>query len=161
MPDSSASSSLRRDIASTAYLASASRITSWVVVSALIYRRDVSAFAVLTLIRSTIGLLNYTTLGLAPAMIHSIAQMHTVAAGAWPSVLPVDEPPLTVHYADRMTQRNPRDVNDGLRRSSPAAWLLPCSPVSSGRLSQFFTRSGLIVFIDFRFRATSRRSKRR
>jgi O-antigen/teichoic acid export membrane protein len=65
--------SLRRDIAS-AYLASASRLLSWILVTALIYRRaGAAAFAVLALVRTTIGLLNYTTLGLGPATIRMLA----------------------------------------------------------------------------------------
>src|SRR5215469_15444315 len=65
---------MRRDLAS-AYLAAASRIGSWVVVSGLVYRllgRD--EFAMLALVRGTIGLLNYTSLGLAPALIHRAAK---------------------------------------------------------------------------------------
>lgn len=60
----------RRDIVS-AYVAAASRIGSWVVVSAMVYRAfGAPAFAMLALVRGTIGLLNYITLGLAPALIH-------------------------------------------------------------------------------------------
>jgi len=63
----------RRDIAS-AYLASASRIGSWVVVSALVYRSlGADEFGVLALIRGTLGVLNYVTVGLAPALIHRAA----------------------------------------------------------------------------------------
>ena len=59
-----------RDIAS-AYLASAIRIGSWVVVSALVYRYlGAAEFGILALIRGTVGILNYVTLGLAPALIH-------------------------------------------------------------------------------------------
>ncbi len=61
---------IRRDIAS-AYLAAGSRVVSWVVVSAFVYRRSgPGAFAMLALVRATLGLLNYATVGLAPAMIH-------------------------------------------------------------------------------------------
>ena len=71
----------RRDIAS-AYLASASRVGSWVIVSALVYRYLGAAdFAVLALIRGTIGILNYVTLGLAPALIHYGAAPQPVLAG--------------------------------------------------------------------------------
>lgn len=60
----------RRDIAS-AYLAAASRIGSWVIVSALVYRYLGAAdFGILALVRGTIGILSYLTLGLAPALIH-------------------------------------------------------------------------------------------
>jgi O-antigen/teichoic acid export membrane protein len=61
---------IRRDIAS-AYLAAGARVVSWVVVSAFVYRRSgPGAFALLALVRGTLGLLNYATVGLAPAMIH-------------------------------------------------------------------------------------------
>jgi O-antigen/teichoic acid export membrane protein len=70
----SAPSTMRRDVAS-AYFAAASKIGSWVVVSALVYRTiGPIAFSMLTLVRATIGLLNYITLGLAPALIHHAAQ---------------------------------------------------------------------------------------
>lgn len=65
---------MRRDIAS-AYLVTASRLGSWLVVSAIVYRyMGLEAFALLALIRATIGLLNYTSLGLAPAMIKLLAE---------------------------------------------------------------------------------------
>jgi O-antigen/teichoic acid export membrane protein len=61
---------MRRDLAS-AYLASAARLGSSVIVSALVFRFVGTAeFAMLALVRGTIGLLNYTSLGLAPALIH-------------------------------------------------------------------------------------------
>jgi O-antigen/teichoic acid export membrane protein len=64
---------LRRDLLS-AYLASGSRVLSWVVVTAIVYRRlGATNFAMLALVRTTIGLLNYTSIGLAPAMIRLMA----------------------------------------------------------------------------------------
>jgi O-antigen/teichoic acid export membrane protein len=60
----------RRDLAS-AYLASGAKLGSWVLVSAFVFRcMGRGDFAALALIRGTIGLLNYITLGLAPAMVH-------------------------------------------------------------------------------------------
>jgi O-antigen/teichoic acid export membrane protein len=64
---------MRRDLLS-AYAASGARVLSWVAVSALLFRADPLAFAMLALIRGAVGLLNYTTLGLAPAMVRSLAQ---------------------------------------------------------------------------------------
>ncbi len=62
-----------RDIAS-AYLATGARLAAWFMVAALVYRRlGADYFAVLALVRATIGLLNYTTLGLSPAMVHYMA----------------------------------------------------------------------------------------
>jgi O-antigen/teichoic acid export membrane protein len=80
-------SSIRRDLAA-AYLASASRFGSSVVIAALLFRyAGAAAFAMFALVRGTIGLLNYTTLGLAPALIHRAA-----GAVAKPvPVLPADE----------------------------------------------------------------------
>lgn len=66
----SSDSRLRSDIAS-AYLVAASRIGGWLIVSALIFRRlGAESFAIFALIRGTIGLLSYVSLGLAPAIIH-------------------------------------------------------------------------------------------
>src|SRR3954462_11118287 len=76
MPDATPST-MRRDI-SSAYLLTASRIVGWVLVSALVYRRiGADAFALLVLVRSTVGLLSNTSIGLAPAMISQIAQVIT------------------------------------------------------------------------------------
>lgn len=80
-------SSMKRDVVS-AYAATATRVLSWVVVLAVVYRSlGADAFAMLTLIRGTLGILTYTFLGLAPAMIHLLA-----AEAAKPRrVIPVDE----------------------------------------------------------------------
>lgn len=73
-------STMRRDIVS-AYVASGAKVASWVVVSAVVYRQfGAGAFGMLTLTRATIGLLNYASLGLAPAMIHRLAQSGAHAA---------------------------------------------------------------------------------
>lgn len=66
-------SRMRRDIGS-AYVASLSRIASWVIVSAIVFRvLGPGPFALLALVRATVGLLNYLTLGLGPAMVHYLA----------------------------------------------------------------------------------------
>lgn len=98
------SRTLSREIAS-AYVASAARIGSWVIVSAVVYRKmGADAFALLALVRGTIGILNYTNLGLAPALIHAISRISrerkleafptSNAPGASP-VLEYESPPLT------------------------------------------------------------------
>jgi O-antigen/teichoic acid export membrane protein len=107
-------SSMRRDLAA-AYFAGATRFGSSVVISALLFRyAGAAAFAMYALVRGTIGLLNYTTLGLAPALIHRAA-----GAAAEPvPVLPADDalpvsvlsyrtpdaphPPLQVLYANAL-----------------------------------------------------------
>ena len=73
---------MRRDVLS-AYAASAAKILSWVTVSGLVYRYiGRTEFAVLALIRGTIGILNYTTLGLSPAMIRLMAETRRSALPA-------------------------------------------------------------------------------
>ncbi|MEA2736433.1 MAG: rane protein EpsK, partial [Humisphaera sp.] len=65
---------MRRDVLS-AYVATASKILSWVIVLGLIYRyAGVAAFAMFSFVRGTIGILNYTALGLSSAMIRVLAE---------------------------------------------------------------------------------------
>jgi O-antigen/teichoic acid export membrane protein len=67
-------STMKLDVLS-AYAASAARIISWIVTSAAVYRlAGAGAFAVLSLVRATIGILNYASVGLAPAMIRLLAE---------------------------------------------------------------------------------------
>lgn len=62
--------SMRWDLA-TAYFASATRMGASVIISALVFRfLGTAEFAMLALVRGTIGLLNYTSLGLAASLIH-------------------------------------------------------------------------------------------
>jgi O-antigen/teichoic acid export membrane protein len=79
--------SLRRDILS-AYLASGSRLLSWVIVSAMVYRQSTGAFAMLALVRGTLGILNYASLGILPAMIRALAASTRDAGGKQVAVLP-------------------------------------------------------------------------
>ncbi|MGE5612047.1 MAG: lipopolysaccharide biosynthesis protein [Bacillota bacterium] len=76
-----ASSSMRRDLFS-AYLAAGAKVGSWAIVSALVYRWiNPAHFAMLALVRGTIGLLNCTSLGLASAMVRMLAEAkHTPPA---------------------------------------------------------------------------------
>ena len=75
-------SRMRRDIGS-AYVASLSRIASWVIVSAIVFRvLGPGPFALLALVRATVGLLNYLTLGLGPAMVHYLAAETQPSASA-------------------------------------------------------------------------------
>jgi O-antigen/teichoic acid export membrane protein len=74
MTETAPPSSMRRDVAS-AYAATAAKILSWLIVLGLVYRFVGAAeFAMLALIRGTIGVLNYTSLGLSPAMIRLLAE---------------------------------------------------------------------------------------
>jgi O-antigen/teichoic acid export membrane protein len=73
-PTAASSSTMQRDVVS-AYAATAAKILSWVIVLGLVYRFiDAADFAMLALVRGTIGILNYTTLGLSPAMIRMLAE---------------------------------------------------------------------------------------
>lgn len=65
---------MRRDVIS-AYCANGARIVAWVIVSALVYRRlGVNAFAILAFVRGTIGIVNYASAGLSPALIRMLAE---------------------------------------------------------------------------------------
>jgi len=104
---------IRRDIAS-AYLAAGTRVVSWIAVSALVYRRGgTAAFAMLALVRATLGLLNYATVGLAPAMIHFLPPrsrperrvLTPVVEGADPPAIdyaPAEESSLPSHGPDAL-----------------------------------------------------------
>lgn len=105
--------SLRRDIVS-AYAAAGAKIGSWVVVSAVVYRLLGPAhFALLALIRGTIGILNYITIGLAPAMIH-----HASHAEAAPTEAPPD--------VNRLSYFAPGPDVLSLRRLYSSALLMGC-----------------------------------
>lgn len=74
-----AASTMRRDIIS-AYAASGARVVAWAIVSAILYRRGgAHALGLFALIRATMGLLSYTSLGLAPAIIRFMAKSETTA----------------------------------------------------------------------------------
>ena len=76
MSDAPPKSTMHRDVL-TAYALTAARVVAWILVSAAVYRRyPPDYFAALSLIRWTIGLLAYTSIGLGPAMVHALAQAH-------------------------------------------------------------------------------------
>ena len=104
--------SMRRDLAS-AYLAAGARVGSWAIVSALVYRYIGSAeFAMLALIRGTIGLLNYTSLGLAPAMISEAARIRSDSPAV---LLKAPEQRLILPY-ERQQPASPMQVLFGTAR---------------------------------------------
>lgn len=71
---SPAPSSLRRDIIS-AYIASGAKIASWAIVSAVVYRcLSPYQFATLSLVRGSVGILAYASLGLAPALVRMLTE---------------------------------------------------------------------------------------
>ena len=66
--------SLRRDIVS-AYLVTAMRMGAWIVVTATVFRvAGKPAFALLGLVQSTVGILEYAAIGLSPAIIRLTAE---------------------------------------------------------------------------------------
>src|SRR5690349_9087962 len=78
------SPSMRRDLLS-AYFATGAKVGSWAVVSAMVFRfLGPGQFALLALIRGTIGLLNYVSLGLAPAIIHEASKATTADVSTLP-----------------------------------------------------------------------------
>src|SRR5690606_20155719 len=110
MPDAPPPS-LRRDLLS-AYVASGARIGSWAVVSAVVFRtQGAEPFAILALIRSTLSFLIFSTLGLAPALVHRLgtARPKRVETIAEQEPQTTDRPVLA--YATRPPQPGPsRDV---------------------------------------------------
>ncbi len=102
---------MRRDVIS-AYAASGAKILSWVVVSAIVFRKGgVAEFGILALIRGTIGLLNYVSLGLAPAMVKLLAEEQAksqipqaeTAAGVISYYNPQRESRLNAIYSNAMS----------------------------------------------------------
>jgi O-antigen/teichoic acid export membrane protein len=110
--------STRRDLIS-AYVATAARIGAWVVVAAVVMRRfGTDEFALLALVRGTLSILNYGTLGLGPAMIHHLARRD---AGEPPPprtavpVLPVEAPEnVAAAPAATIAYANPTELADPL-----------------------------------------------
>lgn len=112
-----AGTTMRRDIAS-AYVVTAARVLSWVVVSAIVFRKlGAESFAMLALVRATIGLLGYVSLGIGPAMVRllSLAEREPVpvAAISDASIMPVpaSEPqPAPLAYAQTAAPAPPSDA---------------------------------------------------
>jgi len=102
---------IRRDIAS-AYLAAGARVASWIVVSAFVYRRSgPGAFAMLALVRGTLGLLNYATVGLAPAMIHFLPKRSRPSEQLAPPLVDgADPPPIDYAPAEATALRESPDA---------------------------------------------------
>jgi O-antigen/teichoic acid export membrane protein len=72
-----------------AYALSAARVASWIVVYGSLYRKiGAEAAALLALVRWTLGLLNYASAGLAPAILHHAAK----AEGSDGATLPIRNP---------------------------------------------------------------------
>jgi O-antigen/teichoic acid export membrane protein len=113
---------IRRDIAS-AYLAAGTRVVSWIVVSALVYRRaGPAAFAMLALVRATLGLLNYATVGLAPAMIHFLPARKWAEHRVITPIVEGADPPA-IDYAPAAETSRPTSGPDALYCNGVAlAW---------------------------------------
>jgi O-antigen/teichoic acid export membrane protein len=86
---------MRRDLIS-AYAVTAARIGSWVAVSAVVYRRlGAEALGLLTLVRATIGILSYTSLGLGPAIVKLLTATSDPSPGDADPKPPTPPPPFT------------------------------------------------------------------
>jgi O-antigen/teichoic acid export membrane protein len=85
--------SLRRDIIS-AYLVTAGRMGAWIIVTAAVFRvAGKSAFALLAIIQSTVGILEYAAIGLSPAIIRMTSEaMRNDRTAGFP-VISYDSPP--------------------------------------------------------------------
>ena len=108
---------MARDVAS-AYAASGAKVASWVVVSAVVFRWSEAAFAALTLVRATLGLLTYTAFGIGPAMVHQFARARQAVSPVRAFPLAEEAPtaaPLTLDYADPSVGR-PEDFDLERRR---------------------------------------------
>jgi O-antigen/teichoic acid export membrane protein len=90
------SSTIRSDLIS-AYGVAVARIASWVIVSAIVYRKfGPGAFALVAFVRGTIGVLNYASLGLGPAMVRLLAE-----ARNRPSAFPVGDSKVLSYASGR------------------------------------------------------------
>lgn len=85
---------LRRDIVS-AYLVTVARVLAWIIVTATVFRvAGKPAFALLAIVQSTVGILEYAAIGLSPAIIRMTAlAMHESNHIAAPAVIAYDTPP--------------------------------------------------------------------
>jgi len=101
---------MRRDIVS-AYFVTISRVVAWALVAAAVFRKaGDSGFAALALVQATIGLLEYTAAGLAPAVIRLTAEamQKNPRAESVPLIsaaAPMGGPPNALDYPDPATQR--------------------------------------------------------
>jgi O-antigen/teichoic acid export membrane protein len=96
----------------SAYVATAARIGSWLVIAGVVMRRmGTDEFALLALVRGTLSILNYGTLGLGPAMIHHLARRQPAAA---PIPVLLVESPENVDAAPAATieYANPTELAD-------------------------------------------------
>lgn len=85
--------SLRRDIIS-AYLVTAGRMLAWIVVTAAVFRvAGKSAFALLAIVQSTVGILEYAAIGLSPAIIRMTAEAMRDDRTRGLPVISYDSPP--------------------------------------------------------------------
>jgi len=105
--------SLRLDVVS-GYALAFSRVVAWAGVSAFVYRHmGADEFGLLAMLRGTIALLSYTSLGIGPAMVHALAlarravpatPLSPADAKTPPAATPTDPAsPPTLDYAAKAT----------------------------------------------------------
>jgi O-antigen/teichoic acid export membrane protein len=86
-----------------AYAASGARIISWAIVSAFVFRKGgKEEFGMLSLVRGTIGILNYTAVGLAPAMVRMLAEARQSDAA---------DPAIPVQSGGTLDYHSPRQAS--------------------------------------------------
>jgi O-antigen/teichoic acid export membrane protein len=137
---SNSPSTMRRDVVS-AYIASGSKIASWAIVSALVYRRiGEHAFAALALARATVGVVNYASFGIAPALIH-----HLSRATAGNSLRA--EPFLTERFSTATPVLTYANLQNPDRQPSPLQQLYD-SGLSILLVAAFFAGLALIPFAN-------------
>ena len=89
------------------YAAAAARVGSWFIVAGLVYRRGgADELAILMLLRGTVGLLSYTSLGLTPALVQILSKPVPIppVSSEPPAESQLSHEPVEIP-ADRMTPR--------------------------------------------------------
>ena len=101
-----------------AYCASGAKVLAWAVAAAVVYRRlGPGPFALLMLLRGTLGLFNHAAFGLGPAVLHFTALARRRTAGEVvleaAEVAPQDARSPTLDYADAAVDRDRLRVAPG------------------------------------------------
>ncbi len=102
-----ATTSTRGDLIA-AYAATGAKVLSWVVAAAVVYRTlGEAAFAVLAMTRATLGLLNYTTFGLGPALTRLVAEREAALLDVEPVQQPVQHDITSMSALDYFPANRP------------------------------------------------------
>jgi len=135
-------STMRPDIVS-AYLASGMKVISWAAVTMLMFTyHDARQFALFSLLRGTLSFLNYTTLGLAPAIIHALSR------SAVPMAADVSVPTAMADGSDTLTYESAA-VPKASKSSKPLDFEAAEVGYSSVALSVVLSVGGILVAIAY------------